>query len=103
MLECFNSHNFPYNHSLGLKNNKPEKTLHYINMENREYRSKEHPHPLRIVARDNGWACNGMRLPGGCRKGCTGFSQTTGWTRYRCIIESCDFDFCEGCIRFHSA
>ena len=72
-------------------------------MENRLYYSKEHPHALRKNDRQNGWACDGRRFPGGCRQGCTGFNQTTGWTRYRCINESCDFDLCEGCLRFHSA
>lgn len=55
-----------------------------------------HPHPLRRIQRDNGWACDGRKLPGGCKKGCTGFLQTWGWQRYQC--EGCDYDLCEGCV-----
>ena len=27
---------------------------------------------------DNGWACDGMKEPGGCRSGLTGFNQSQG-------------------------
>lgn len=59
-----------------------------------------HPHNLFINGADNGWACDGRRLPGGCRQGCIGFNTTTGWKRYRC--NDCDFDLCEGCVRVYA-
>jgi len=43
----------------------------------------------------NGWACDGRNLPGGCKRGCTGFRQLVGVTRYRC--KSCDYDLCDKC------
>jgi len=55
-----------------------------------------HPHPLRQIHKDNGWACDGRKLPGGCKKGCNGFLQTWGWQRYQC--EGCDYDMCEQCV-----
>ena len=56
-------------------------------------------HPLEVLgtSNDNGWSCSGMTLlPGGCKKGCTGFNQTKGWERWRCAL--CDFDLCESCL-----
>jgi hypothetical protein len=44
---------------------------------------------------DNGWACDGRDLPGGCKRGCTGFRQSAGWGRYRCA--TCDYDLCDRC------
>lgn len=55
-----------------------------------------HQHPLVFIRADNGWACDGRNMTGGCVKGCTGFRQTAGWSRFRC--DNCDFDLCEGCI-----
>ena len=70
-------------------------------MENGLCYSKVHPHALCKIDRDNGWACDGRNFPEGCRQGCTGFNQSTGWARYHCIHQSCDFDLCEGCLRFN--
>ena len=33
---------------------------------------------------DNGWCCDGGKLPGGCLSGITGFRQTKGIKRFRC-------------------
>ena len=55
-------------------------------------------HPLEVLgtSQDNGWSCSGMNFPGGCKKGCTGFRQSTGWDRWRCT--QCDFDLCDQCL-----
>lgn len=58
---------------------------------------KCHAHNLTKTAGDNGWACDGRHLSGGCKSGCTGFKQLHGWNRYRCA--SCDYDLCEKCAR----
>jgi len=60
---------------------------------------KCHPHVLLVLNRDNGWSCDGMKIPGGCAKGCNGFNQTRGWLRHNCVV--CDYDLCEGCIAKH--
>jgi len=54
-----------------------------------------HQHYLIRDYDDNGWGCNGRNYEGGCRRGITGFQQTTGMPRYRCDV--CDFDLCDGC------
>ena len=56
-----------------------------------------HSHPMVRAQGDNGWACDGMNLPGGCKRGCTDFNQTRGWVRYNCS-SGCNYDLCEGCI-----
>ena len=55
-------------------------------------------HPLEVLgtSQDNGWSCSGMNFSGGCKKGCTGFRQSTGWDRWRCT--QCDFDLCDQCL-----
>jgi len=55
-----------------------------------------HAHALKYKTQDNGWACDGKNLPGGCKSGITGFNQTTGIERYRC--DACDFDLCRKCL-----
>ena len=55
-----------------------------------------HAHPLIKIIKDNGWACDKRKLPGGCLSGCTGFNQLHGKVRYTCI--PCDFDLCEPCM-----
>ena len=58
---------------------------------------KCHSHPLKKNVRTTGsWACDGKSLPGGCKKGCTGFGQTRGWTNYCCT--ECDYDMCDACV-----
>jgi hypothetical protein len=44
----------------------------------------------------SGWACDGMKAPGGCKWGCTGFSQLGGRERFTC--PTCIFDLCGGCV-----
>jgi hypothetical protein len=59
----------------------------------------DNSHPLEALGtnQDNGWSCSGMNiLPGGCKKGCTGFRQSGGWDRWRCA--HCDFDLCDECL-----
>jgi hypothetical protein len=48
------------------------------------------------VSRNNGWACDARELPGGCKRGCTGFKQSDGWGRFRC--DACDYDLCDMCV-----
>lgn len=57
---------------------------------------RAHRHPLIPCNVDNGWACDGRSLPGGCRSGVTGFNQTAGMPRWRCSI--CDYDLCAACV-----
>eukprot|EP00727_Mastigamoeba_balamuthi_P011317 m51a1_g6808 hypothetical protein (783) ;mRNA; r:256090-258827 len=64
--------------------------------DNEEYSVTCHAHVLRRSTDDNGWACDGRREPGGCRRGITGFGQTKGVPRYRCA--KCDFDLCPECL-----
>lgn len=56
-------------------------------------------HPLENVGltRDNGWACDGRLLPGGCRSGLTDWHQSKGMPRFRC--STCDFDLCALCAQ----
>ena len=48
------------------------------------------------TSRDNGWACDARKTPGGCKRGCTDFRQSAGWPRFRC--ERCDWDLCDMCV-----
>jgi hypothetical protein len=57
-------------------------------------------HQLVRNLEDNGWACDGRHLPGGCKRGCTGFRQSAGWGRYRCA--TCDYDLCDRCYEARS-
>ena len=52
-------------------------------------------HPLVETVGDNGWACDGRHLPGGCKRNCTGFDQSAGWGRFHCGM--CDYDLCDRC------
>ena len=61
------------------------------------YNVTVHPHALVVVNRDNGWACDGMSVPGGCISGITGFYQTSGMKHYSCNY--CNYDLCEKCIQ----
>ena len=56
-----------------------------------------HDHCLTLVKKDSQWFCDGRRLSGGCKGGCTGLSYKKDWLRYRCA--KCDFDLCENCSR----
>eukprot|EP01044_Picomonas_judraskeda_P014749 COSAG03_NODE_2384_length_2822_cov_3.565553_2_plen_486_part_00 len=47
------------------------------------------------ASENNGWACDGRTLPGGCKRGCTGFHQSDGWGRFQC--RACDYDLCDLC------
>jgi len=54
-------------------------------------------HCLHKDERENtGWRCDGYKIHGKCKKGCTDFDQTYGWNRFRC--KDCDFDLCSECI-----
>lgn len=55
-----------------------------------------HKHELVRNYADNGWRCDGADRKGGCRRGITGFGQTSGMSRWRCA--SCDYDLCDKCI-----
>ena len=61
--------------------------------------TSKHPYELELIARDNGWSCDGRTFPGGCVKRCTGMNQTAGWKRYRSVERGTDFDLCEGCVK----
>ena len=56
-----------------------------------------HPHALAPNARNNGWCCDGRTRTGGCRRGITGFNQTTNVPRHRCTA-GCDYDLCDKCL-----
>lgn len=59
----------------------------------------DHYHTLKRFARNDGWACDGRHLPGGCRSGCTDFRQLTHQMhhRWRCM-DGCDYDLCGRCV-----
>jgi len=62
------------------------------------YKVSVHEHLLKYVEKD-GWICNGMSIPGGCKSKFTpsgGFGQTKGKPRFRC--SDCDYDLCEKCV-----
>ena len=63
------------------------------------YKSTTHEHPLKFLdtTMDNGWACDGRKLTNKCFSGITGFKQTKGIKRFRCI--QCDYDLCELCMK----
>jgi len=63
------------------------------------YKATCHEHPLKYLdtTMDNGWACDGRKLPSKCFSGITGFRQTKDIKRFRCI--QCDFDLCELCMK----
>ncbi len=58
-----------------------------------------HAHALGVDMRDNGWRCDGVLQPGGCRRGITIYNQSQGVPRYRC--EQCDFDLCDMCMQIY--
>ena len=63
-------------------------------------KSKLHPHPLIKCEIDNGWECDGSHTEGGCLSGCTGFDQSYGEIRWRCVKGNhCDFDLCDLCLK----
>jgi hypothetical protein len=53
-------------------------------------------HELQLCSQDNGWGCDGRHDAGGCKRGITGFGQTTGVPRFRC--DACDYDLCDACF-----
>lgn len=55
-----------------------------------------HPEPLKLVEEDDGWVCEGGQLLGGCKQGCTGRDQTSGWTRYKSCFS--DYSLCKSCV-----
>ena len=66
------------------------------------YKSTTHEHPLKFLdtTMDNGWGCDGRKLPNKCFSGITDFKQTKGIPRFRC--EKCDFDLCENCFNHYN-
>ena len=64
---------------------------------NKPYKVSVHPHELELIEKDNGWACDGIALSGGCASGITGFYQTTGMKRFSCTQDN--FDICEKCLQ----
>jgi len=55
-----------------------------------------HHHPLDRTSVDNGWACDGRKQKGGCRRGTNSSFTTSDVPRYHC--EKCDFDLCDKCV-----
>ena len=62
----------------------------------KKYTVSVHEHPLIYLEKDNGWGCDGRRIVGGCKSGFTGFYQTGGALRFRCV--GCDYDLCVRCL-----
>jgi len=62
----------------------------------KKYTVSVHEHPLVYLTCDNGWACDGKEIVGGCKSGFTGFGQTSGALRFRC--DDCDYDLCARCL-----
>ena len=63
------------------------------------YKATCHEHPLKYLGTtmDNGWGCDGRKLPSKCFSGITGFKQTKDIKRFRCM--QCDYDLCEPCMK----
>lgn len=54
-------------------------------------------HPLVCMGhQDCGWACDNLKEPDGCLRGCTGFYQSASWIDYRC--NECEYDLCDLCV-----
>jgi hypothetical protein len=66
---------------------------------NTNFYSHKHPHVLISIVRNNGWGCDLMHDPEGCKSGINDFYQTEGMSRFRC--EECDYDSCEKCLLAH--
>jgi hypothetical protein len=56
-------------------------------------------HQIALSSRTSGWNCDGRREEGGCRGG----GGTTERARWRCVEESCDFDYCGECYSYRLA
>lgn len=54
-----------------------------------------HAHKLYLKNCDNGWACDGRQLSGGCKSNITDFYQTSGMERLSC--DACNYDLCRKC------
>lgn len=106
--KCFDQEELIENKSVFLKN------LYYfcddckiyfcsncITLKELSVKTKAHIHPLSIIQKDNGWACNGMTLPDKFKSDFSYFNQTHGKTRFNCI-KSCDFDLCERCVYYNT-
>ena len=80
------------NHKIKLESNTNFELYKY-------YKSTVHEHPLKFLDTtiDNGWACDGRNLSSKCFNGITGFNQTKGLKRFRCM--QCDYDLCEFCMK----
>ena len=63
------------------------------------YKATCHEHPLKYLdtTMDNGWGCDGRKLPSKCFSGLTGFRQSKDIKRFRCM--QCDYDLCEKCMK----
>lgn len=61
----------------------------------RTCRVSVHPHELYSILREDGWACDGIMLPGGCVSGYTGKLQASGLVRFTCMDDN--YDLCEKC------
>ena len=63
------------------------------------YKATTHEHPLKYLdlTMDNGWSCDGRKLPNKCFSGIIGLKQTEGIKRFRCM--QCDYDLCELCMK----
>ena len=54
-------------------------------------------HVLKCLGkRNNGWACDARKEPGGCKHGPHGFYQSSNWIDWRC--HQCDYDLCGLCV-----
>jgi hypothetical protein len=56
-------------------------------------------HQMVLSDRTSGWNCDARREDGGCR----GSGGTMERARWRCVNESCDFDYCGECYSFRLA
>lgn len=82
------------------------KNIHNINLDYnfelyKYYKATVHEHPLKFldVTMDNRWGCDGRYLSTKCFSGITGFGQTNGIKRFRCM--QCDYDLCELCMKHY--
>jgi len=80
------------------KKSPPVQKKPFVPVVGNNYKVSVHKHFLKHIKKD-GWVCNGMSIPGGCKSKFTeyrGFEQTKGQRRFRC--SDCDYDLCEKCV-----
>lgn len=62
---------------------------------------KDHTIMALDMSYDDGWACAGRKLPGGCKRSISGYNQSGGLRRFGC--KKCQYDLCDRCYAAHTS